>query len=256
MLARAFPEAAVISFPARAESARLAEERLQPDLIILDDAMQHLAVRRDRDLVLLRPEDLREDWNRVIPSGPWREGAGALTAASAFAVKAGTDDFCRLRPRAEKRLARFGRPLFSFTLAPAGLRPLFPEKGKKGDALLAPERYRHTPYILVSGVANPAGVAATAARLIGREPVRQYIFSDHHPYSAKDAHAILSLNAAPLPLVCTAKDAVKLASFSASFGFTPVWVLETRLEFGPSLFTEAAFPDWWDECWAGLAKEP
>jgi tetraacyldisaccharide 4'-kinase len=47
-------------------AAGYAQSRLAPDLFILDDGMQHLAVRRDLDLVLLRPEDLRGSRLRAI----------------------------------------------------------------------------------------------------------------------------------------------------------------------------------------------
>jgi tetraacyldisaccharide 4'-kinase len=252
MLARAFPRADVLAFPDRVRAARLAEQRLLPDLMILDDGMQHLAVRRDVDIVLLRPEDLREDWNRVIPAGPWREGADSLTCASVFAVKAGDEEFAHLRPLAEARLTGFRRPLFSFTLVPTGLRPLFPGmlfsgKEENADASpLEPERCFGRPYILFSGVGNPAGVATTAVRLLGRPPERHFVFADHHRYSLRDARALLAGASASLPIVCTAKDAVKIAPFAAFFGAVPVWVLETRLEFGPALFTDAGFVDWWE----------
>lgn len=253
MLARLFPEAAVLAFPKRAVSARLAEERLHPDLLVLDDGMQHLAVRRDVNIVLLRPDDLEEDWNCVIPAGPWREGASALASATIFAVKARPDAFAALRTVATERLAAFGRPLFSFCLSPVGLRPLFPSGASAAaPSLLEPGIYRDRPYILVSGVGNPEDVATTAARLIGKPPLQHFTFADHHPYSAGDVRAVTSLSAGPLPVVCTAKDAVKLRAFADAFALAPVWVLETELRFGPSLFTNQDFSDWWDATLGGM----
>lgn len=243
MLARRFPEAAVLVCPRRAEAARYAEQYLSPDLLILDDGMQHLAVRRSADLVLLRPDDLDADWNRVIPSGPWREDASALSAATAFLLKASPEECATLAPLIRERLEPFGKPLFSFRLAPTGLRRLFPENGKEGEAL-APEEYADSPYILVSGVGNPAGVEATATELMGRKPLQHFDFADHHPYSSLDVQALCKMTAAPLPVVCTAKDAVKLGAFAGEFGGAKVWVLETRPEFGPALFTDESFESW------------
>jgi len=241
MLAHAFPEAAVISFPNRAEAARYAEACFSPDLIILDDGMQHLAVRRDINIVILRPQDLEEDWNRVIPSGPWREGVSALASVSAFAIKAEADELARLEGLAWQRLGFFARPLFSFRMAPTGLRPLFPCGAQE---LLKPEDYRDRPYVLLSGVGNHKGVEATAERLIGRPPMRHFDFDDHHPYSETDVQAVRNMFPASLPVLCTAKDAVKLAAFREAWGGTPVWVLETEAEFGPSVFTEESFLSW------------
>lgn len=263
MLARAFPKAAVLAFPKRGESARYAQEHLDPDLFILDDGMQHLAMGRHADIVLLRPEDLQEEWNRVIPGGSWREEASALSVASVFAIKADPEEFARLVPLAEQRLAAFGKALFSFHLVPDELRPLFgPSRQKPGNAsgeiagngTLDPASYRDQPYILVSGVSNSARTAQSAIRLMGRPPLQHFDFSDHHPYSAADVRAIVNLAAAPLPVLCTAKDAVKLESFKEEWGATPVWAIETRVEFGPSLFHEGSFPQWWEAWWRAHAS--
>ena len=72
MLALEHPSAAVMVDPDRRRSGRWAEERLSPDLFVLDDGFQHVKVRRDLDIVLLRPDDLGDGWGRVIPAGAWR----------------------------------------------------------------------------------------------------------------------------------------------------------------------------------------
>lgn len=271
MLARAFPESSVLAHPARALSARYAENHLKPDLLILDDGMQHLAMRRAMDIVLLRPEDLDEEWNRAIPSGPWREGAAALSAATAFALKAEPEEAAALEPLARERLSAFGKPVFFFSLAPLGLSPLLsgsepdgePDEEQdarhgadgSGQPFLVPrELYSGAPYILLSGVGNPAGVERTAARLMGRPPVQHFDFADHHPYTVQEIQVVVKMSAAPLPVVCTAKDAVKLRPLASAFGVVPVWVLETALEFGPALFTDESFPAWWQARWQELRK--
>lgn len=250
MLATAFPAAHILAFPKRAESARLAEATLAPDLFILDDGMQHLAVARDVNLVLLRPEDLDEEWNRVIPSGSWREGASALASASCFLLKADEAAFERLAPLAAERLRGFGRPVFGFSPCPVGLQPLHaPGEEQSADAALA-----GSPYILVSGVGNPASVEEAAFLLTGRPPLRHFAYADHHPYSAGDVQAIMKLSAAPLPVVCTAKDAVKLRAFADLWANTPVWVLEMKLRFGGVLFSETGFPEWWEQRWRTMRE--
>ena len=258
LLARAFPKAAVVVFPKRDQAARFAESCLAPDFFILDDGMQHLAVQRSLDIVLLRPEDLLEEWDRVIPSGSWREGSSALSSASVFGIKAGPEEFERLIPEATRRLAHLGKPLFSFTLAPAGLRPVFPRRGEN-NPLLSPGEYRDRPYLLVSGVGNPEQVAATAKEIVGREPLYRFDFDDHHPFTEADVQALTKMGAAHLPVVCTAKDAVKLKSFSEIWGKAPLWALETRMEFGPCLAWDSrqpafSFPSWWEGWWQNLTN--
>lgn len=118
MLALEHPSAAVMVDPDRRRSGRWAEERLSPDLFVLDDGFQHVKVRRDLDIVLLRPDDLGDGWGRVIPAGAWREGPEALERADVFMIKCSPEAWESLRPACERRLAGFRRPLFSFSLRP------------------------------------------------------------------------------------------------------------------------------------------
>jgi tetraacyldisaccharide 4'-kinase len=265
MLARAHPEATVIVAPRRVDAARLAEQRFAPDMLILDDGMQHLALRRDADIVLLRPADLAEDRGRVIPSGPWREGPSALDAATVFAVKEDTGAAGSLPAASSAFLASLGRPVFPFHLDPLGLRPLFPGKettpppacgahggcrpGSSGawapQPLLERGDYAGRPYLLLSGVGNPDGVERTAAALIGRGPERRCDFGDHHAFSPADIKTVLRFGA-NLPVVCTPKDAVKLEAFAGLFTDVPLWILETRLCFSTPLFADSSLADWWE----------
>jgi tetraacyldisaccharide 4'-kinase len=248
LLARAHPTAHILSFPRRAEAARFAEAHLSPDLFLLDDGMQHLALARHADLVLLRPEDVAGQWNRVIPAGSWREGASALRAAAAFFMKISPRDLEDLRPHITDRLAAFGVPFFSFTLKGTGLRPLGPDMPPP----LPPDALRGKPYLLISGVGGPDQVEATARSLMGLAPARHLAFADHHPYTLRDVRFILREadgQGADLPLLCTAKDGVKLLSFLPFFRTHPLLALEAEIAFGPVLFTPASFPQWWEEWW-------
>jgi tetraacyldisaccharide 4'-kinase len=250
MLARAHPEAAVIVCPRRVEAARLAERLFAPDVLILDDGMQHLALRRNADIVLLRPADLADDRGKVVPSGPWREGASALRAATLFAVKEDTGAAGSLPAESLAYLASLGRPVFPFYLAPTGLRAMFQGNAETSDTgvssrPLARMEYEGTPYLLLSGVGNPDGVERTAAALIGRGPERRCDFDDHRAFSPADVGAVRKA-AGNLPVVCTLKDAVKLEAFAGLFADTPLWVLETRPCFSAPLFADFSLADWWE----------
>lgn len=251
MLAGHHPEAKVLVHPQRRKSAEFAETGLSPDLFILDDGMQHLGVRRDIDIVLLRPEDLSSQWNKVIPAGSWREGKRALSAASCFCIKAGPDEFRLLETPTRNRLEGFGVPLFSFTLTPKGLFELgIQSDNSETTAYVDFDKKR--PYILTSGVGNPCQVQKTVTLFMGREPERHIVYPDHHAYCEDD---ILNLSAQDLPVICTAKDAVKLAPllYHRERVHTPAFfALDTAIEFGPALFTDRTFPQWWDERWARL----
>ena len=108
----------------------------------------------------------------------------------------------------------------------------------------------------MSGVGSPGQVEAPAEAILGRAPLQHFDFSDHHSYDPVEIQAMLKIAAAPVPVVCTAKDAVKLGRMRDVWGLTPVWVLETGVQFGPALAvnaiatSSATFADWWQEWWS------
>lgn len=243
LLARDHPEATVIVDPKRGRAAAWAEANGSPGLFILDDGMQHLAMARDCDIVLLTPDDLLDGWNRVIPSGTWRENALALSRAHAFCIKTDAATFSGIVPVAAQRLAAFGRPLFSFTLRPTGLTRLSPYGNASREAA---ERLGDTAYTLLTGTGNPAQVRDTATALLGKAPAYEHLLPDHHAFTHEDA---AKAAAHGKPILCTAKDAVKLSRFLPAFGEVPVWVITVRAVFGPALFTNQDFDAWWLEQW-------
>jgi len=243
MLARAHPGARVVVDPLRKRSGPYAWERFRPDLFVLDDGFQHLAVERDLDLVLLHPDDLTRGWNRVFPAGMWREGKAALARASAFCIKVPsgeTSAFATLRSTIEERLTPLGKPVFPFEIVVTGLRGLY-----DSESLID---LGGRPYLLAAGVGRPAQVAATAASCLGYPPVEIMAFPDHHAYTAADVRRMLERAKAlscPRVLV-TPKDAVKLQGLAQPGLAT----FELSLAFGPGLFTTQTLPQFIEHFWS------
>lgn len=245
LLAETEPGALVLVDPKRGRAAAWACEHEPPDLFVLDDGMQHLALKRDADLVLLRPADLGRQWGKVIPAGSWREPVQALRRASAFLVKTSSLDILEL---CRARLGPFEKPVFCFEYALAGIRPV----GDEPRPFLRAEDIREAPFVLVTGLADPEAVAITATRWCGRPPAEHLVFPDHHPFTRQDWDTIeksLQRTGARRAL-CTAKDAVKLRPLADE----RLYALETRLVFGPTLFADAPFPDWWSKLWPTLQQ--
>lgn len=240
MLRLRHPAAAVLVDPVRARAARLAEQTLNPDLLLLDDGFQHLAVKRHLNLVLLRPEDLREEWNCVLPAGSWRELAEALHRADAFLIKIPPSRLPGLLPDLRRRLGPYGKPLFTFFLRPGILRRI---RSDSAPAALPPSG----PYALLSGVGNPKQVKTTFSKFMGYPPAVHCIFPDHHAYTAEDAARLADLH---LPVLCTSKDAVKLRGM----GIPSLWELPVTATFGPALWTSMPFAPWWDG-WLAEARQ-
>ena len=242
LLARACPDALVCVDPVRSRAAKWLADHHKPDIYIMDDGFQHLKVRRHVDLVLLRPQDLIDDWDRVIPAGPWREGEEALTRASAFLIKAPDDEFRALAPLLNEYLKPFKAPVFPFTFTPKGLKRL--------DRPSNARTFGDVPYLLVSGVGEHEQVRATAEALLGRAPEKHLRYEDHYPYTEKDwdfIHQQADLANAD-PVLTTTKDAVKLARFNTR----NLWTFDHTLTFGTGAFSQQTFPQWWTDTWPML----
>ncbi|WP_022661369.1 tetraacyldisaccharide 4'-kinase [Paucidesulfovibrio longus] len=252
MLCRRHPGAAIVVDPARSRAGRWAEERLKPGVVILDDGFQHLAVRRDVNLVLLKPADLGAGWNRVIPAGSWREGGSALEQADAFLIKISERSFEALLPRLERRLRPLGRPVFSFEIAPQGLVRVL-------DGEQRPN-FSQQPYLLVTGVGDPAQVERTASRYLGHGPREHLIYPDHHAYTRTDVKIIeqTAEKRHCAHVLCTPKDAVKLGPMARD----NFWTFDLDVRFGPAWrghgLEGARFDAWWEARFekvrAGLEK--
>jgi tetraacyldisaccharide 4'-kinase len=234
MLARKHPQASIIVDPLRKRSAAWAEASITPGIFLLDDGFQHLAVERDIDLVLLRPEDLSDQWNRIIPAGSWREDKGALGRASAFLIKSDEGGFKALEKDLRRRLERYGKPVFSFSLQPKGLLRVKDETMAEG--------LDGAPYVLVTAVGDPEGPRKTAEAFLGRPPEAVLGYPDHHDFQAADYEHIKEVleRRRVEHVVCTAKDAVKLGGFALE----NLWVLDVGVVFGRKLFSEASFVEW------------
>ena len=70
----------VIVGESRYAAGRLAEQKFQPQLHILDDGFQHRSLARDFDIVLLTPEEAHD---RLLPAGRMREPLSSLCRADA-----------------------------------------------------------------------------------------------------------------------------------------------------------------------------
>lgn len=247
MLAQSYPQASVIIDPVRRRGAAHAIACHHPDLLLLDDGFQHLAVHRDVNIVLLRPEDIERDWDRVLPSGIWREDHTALHRADLVLIRASEKLFLSMQACIAARLRFLSVPVFSFSLQPNGLWKVRGNIREKidGSPLLG------RPYILVSAVGSPAEVQKSAAALMRRPPDEQLLFADHHVFTRQDAQRIKArASHKKLAVLTTAKDAAKLARIA---GF-PFFMFQAEAVFGrwgmkksgdAYSIVPVSFPDWW-----------
>ena len=208
-LARAAPGVIVVVGERRAEAARRAAD-LGADLLLLDDGYQHLAARRDVDLLLL---DARDPFG----GGRLREPVSAMGRADAVVFT--RVDRAAPPEAAREALARFAprAPVFHARIRAAGLRD---EHGAPIEASTLPPRR----VLAVCGIAHPGEFAATLAEA-GISPEERLPFRDHHRYGERSLSRIRAAaerTGASL-LVTTEKDAVKLE------GKSPLPIVTVRL---------------------------
>ena len=161
------------------------------NVILADDGLQHLRMRRDCELVVV--DGARGFGNgRVLPAGPLRESGSRARSVDALVVNGGTP----------------GEPLRGVPaeLAAAALRMrlVAAEARQVGEAGQTQplETFRGRPVHAIAGIGNPQRFFADL-RALGLE-VLEHPFPDHHAFAAADLDF-----GDGLAVLMTEKDAVK-----------------------------------------------
>ncbi|NIN71315.1 MAG: hypothetical protein GTO46_05125 [Gemmatimonadetes bacterium] len=200
------PEVPVHATADRIEGVRRAE-RGGADVVVLDDAFQHRALRADAYVVLLAAEEW-SDSPRLLPRGPWREPPSALERASLIVTtrKVATRDDAQ---RVSGELAEIC-PAAEIAEAYIGLAGLARYDGASGRLTepAPPAGFRCA--LAVAGVARPSTVFAQL-EAAGATADEWWGFSDHHRYSREEV-ARIAQRIRSGPLIATLKDAVKLGA--------------------------------------------
>jgi tetraacyldisaccharide 4'-kinase len=175
---------------ARALAARGAK------VILADDGLQHLRMRRDCEIVVI--DGRRGLGNgRVLPAGPLRESAGRARAADALVVNGGAEDEPVRGVPPELAAAALRMRL------PAGEARQVAVAQAAGSGRKQPlEAFRGRPVHAVAGIGNPQRFFADL-RARGLEVI-EHPFADHRALSAADLDF-----GDGLAVLMTEKDAVK-----------------------------------------------
>lgn len=200
--------------PQRSQAVRLLLEQESLDLVLCDDGLQHYALQRDLELVLI--DAARGLGNgRCLPAGPLREPSERLQSVDAVLLNGGEADNAQG---------------YAMQLQPSTLVNVASGESVALD-YFPPGQAMHA----VAGIGNPQRFFNTLAQL-GWQP-QAHPFADHATFTLADLQF-----ADDLPVLMTEKDAVKCRSFAPD----NVWYLQ--VEAHPS----SAFVDWLDERLAQL----
>jgi len=192
----------------RYKSGMKAVNRFQTEVVILDDAFQHLALFRDLNLLLL-DSTMPFGNGHLLPRGTLREPAAALAFSDALIMTRSSQPFCSpVAPWAEARpvFCAIHEPFISRRFS-AGEKPAFQTHELfSGDEILIGKRY-----FAFSGIAHNDDFLKTLNKM-GADICGFQGFSDHHLYSAQDIQAILkaAVNAGATALATTEKDLARL----------------------------------------------
>lgn len=183
----------------RYEAGRVAEQKFQPQLHILDDGFQHRSLSRDFDIVLLTPDDFHD---RLLPSGRLREPLFALERADAVVLPSGlAPEHPALR---QKPIWRIERELVLPDVPPAP--------------------------VVFCGIARPEQFFAQV-RAAGITPAAELSFGDHHAYSRNDVQRLFAartrLHAGGF--LTTEKDTVNLGALQHELEPLAIAVLKLTL---------------------------
>ncbi|MCH7373115.1 MULTISPECIES: tetraacyldisaccharide 4'-kinase [Aeromonas] len=183
----------VVVAPKRSDAVRLLEQSGEVDIIITDDGLQHYALARDLELVVV--DGMRRFGNGcLLPMGPLREPMTRLKRVDAILCNGGTP-------------ARGEYPMQLVADAPRRVRD---------DALVGEPLPRAVDAL--AGIGHPPRFFATLTSL-GYELQQSVGYADHQAFDSTELLARFGER----PLLMTEKDAVKCRAFAPdSWWYLPV----------------------------------
>jgi tetraacyldisaccharide 4'-kinase len=211
---RKFPDITVAADANRCRAIRrllALPEKKRPDVILLDDAMQHRYVQPSLTIMLTDYNSLYyEDY--LLPAGNLRESVYATFRADIVVVTKCPKDIKPIETRLmEKNMSLMANQrLYFSSISYHRIEPLFPSKHVKPYSLS--EINKKEDILLITGIANPQPLIEMMQSRCDRIHVCK--FPDHHAFELSDIQSIddeLRKIASPsCKIICTEKDAMRL----------------------------------------------
>jgi tetraacyldisaccharide 4'-kinase len=227
LIAQKLPGVTVITGPNRCKTIAVATQQYGCNLIIMDDAFQHMQVKRDFDLVLL---DCNAPFSNghILPGGLLREYPLALNRCDGVIItrannlqklKHTQDLLSRIAPN-KKSCAALHKPTNWRKLS---------QTGAKHPATLPIDGFKNIPAVAFCGIAKPESFYTTLDRL-AISVMACSSYSDHHIFDDNTIDKLLkkAVTLKAQALLCTEKDAVKIQGISSEL---PIYALSMELYF-------------------------
>ena len=194
----------------RLAGARFIEENDLGDIVVLDDGYQHRRLERDLNILLLdvSSENARKTWQEgnLLPAGSLREPlCSAIRRAQCVVyVRKGSAKSSSLAQDCSVPGIVIDMPCFNFTLSPCNF-----VDAHSGETLEL-EKLSGTRAKVITAIASPQSFLSMLSSL-GIDISDKVIRPDHFLFSKSDWAALK--RGETMPIITTAKDAVKLAPF-------------------------------------------
>lgn len=185
-----------------------------PDVIVMDDGLQHRRLHRDLNLILVDATN-PFGYGHVLPRGLLREPVSGLRRADLVLLTrcelVSEAELCALEREIELVVPQLRSRILRVSFAPGGLRA---QSGQRTE-LAALQGLR---VFLMSGIGNPAAFQRTC-ELAGLQIVGSCWFADHHQFSGDELQRVQQLAhaAGAAAVVVTLKDLVKIPADAGDF---------------------------------------
>lgn len=219
LLISAATQCPVVVDPDRLSAVRRLEAENACDVVLSDDGLQHYRMPRTVEIVVI--DGQRGLGNGFcLPAGPLREPPERLADVD-FVVINGEPSPRLLSQLTQVDAGLHHRGVHRVALEPSRLRTLKPGQSLSPSEWSGPRQVHG-----VAGIGHPERFFATLEAL-GFEVLR-HSFPDHHEFVAEDL-----MFGDDLPVLMTAKDAVKCQSFAQDHH----WVLDVQVRIPEELLT-------------------
>lgn len=168
------------------------------DVLISDDGLQHLALQRDLEVVVV--DDKRcfgNGW--CFPAGPLREPAKRADTVDAVVLNGTSERSALWMHRCYTKISRLNQP----------------------DLCRSIEDFCDTEIQLLTAIGDPERLCSDLQRN-GLKIKQKVFFKDHHRFRDGDLQALLP----GLPVFVTEKDAVKMFNINTNH---EIWVLKEKI---------------------------
>jgi tetraacyldisaccharide 4'-kinase len=214
MVARRLKTVPVIVGQNRFNAGRLAIQEFKPDVLLLDDAFQHLKLHRDLDLVLLDSKDPMGN-TYLFPRGTLRETASGLSRADAVILTRSDIGKTQGLGQIKKYFPR--KPIFHSFHTPYIYKIVTGNHSQLRDRPTISSRYnfdifKNKKAFAFSGIASNDDFRRTIESFECQ--LKNFSgFPDHHPYSDRELDEILksAMEVSAEFVFTTEKDYVRIA---------------------------------------------